>query len=139
MKYDADAEVISMNATLPDSSYAGWGWGSSMVNTEMVIFVANGDSSSATTYYSSDKSEPELQSSMQSCYTTSVTKKDDGNVEIMTTRPLDCGIANSYAVTLDTDLSLISAWDGSNAKMVYHGKNYLEFTQMFSSDGTCVS
>ena len=58
-------EQIVMNVTLPDSSYAGWGWGSSMTNTEMVIFSANGaDKSSATTYYSKEETKPENQASM---------------------------------------------------------------------------
>ena len=48
-----------MKATLSDSSYAGWGWGSSMFNTEMVVFSANGDSSSATTYYSTKEDMPD--------------------------------------------------------------------------------
>ena len=36
--YDTSREVVVMEATLPDGSYAGWGWGSSMTNTEMLIF-----------------------------------------------------------------------------------------------------
>ena len=39
-----------MQATLPDGSYAGWGWGPTMENTEMVIFSANGALSSVTAY-----------------------------------------------------------------------------------------
>ena len=31
-----------MVATLPDSSWAGWGWGPTMEDTEMIIFSANG-------------------------------------------------------------------------------------------------
>ena len=44
-------DVISMIATLPDQSVAGWGWGGSMTNTEMLIFSANGDKSDMETYY----------------------------------------------------------------------------------------
>ena len=50
--YDTGLEKVVVQATLPDSSYAGWGWGASMTNTEMLIFSANGASSSVTTYYS---------------------------------------------------------------------------------------
>ena len=49
-----------MNTTIPDSSYAGWGWGSSMTNTEMVIFSADGDKSQAKTYYSKTEDDPTL-------------------------------------------------------------------------------
>ena len=48
--YDEPNEKIVVQATLPDSSYAGWGWGSAMANTEMLIFSANGDTSSVTAY-----------------------------------------------------------------------------------------
>ena len=58
VKYDEASSNLVMNAVIPDGSYAGWGWGASMTNTEMVIFSANGDSSSASTYYSTGHSEP---------------------------------------------------------------------------------
>ena len=32
-----------MNVTIPYNTYAGWGWGSSMKDTEMVIFTAPAD------------------------------------------------------------------------------------------------
>ena len=41
-----------MSANVLAGSYAGFGWGASMVNTEMVIFSANGDSSAVQYYYS---------------------------------------------------------------------------------------
>jgi hypothetical protein len=41
-----------MSAKVLAGSYAGFGWGASMVNTEMVIFSANGDSSAVQYYYS---------------------------------------------------------------------------------------
>jgi len=50
--YDQTNELVNIEATLVDNSYAGWGWGASMTQTEMVIFSANADSSSALTYYS---------------------------------------------------------------------------------------
>jgi len=50
--YDTTTELVNIEATLVDQSYAGWGWGASMVATEMVIFSANADSSTALTYYS---------------------------------------------------------------------------------------
>ena len=40
--YDPASEQVFISVTLPDKSYAGWGWGSSMTNTEMIIFSADG-------------------------------------------------------------------------------------------------
>ena len=58
MFYDSENELMNMNCTIPDGSYAGWGWGPSMKGTEMIIFSANGDQSSALTYYSEGKETP---------------------------------------------------------------------------------
>ena len=41
--YDKRYEKVTVQAILPDSSYAGWGWGPTMKDTEMLIFSANGD------------------------------------------------------------------------------------------------
>ena len=43
--YDPDSEKVIMEATIPDGSYAAWGWGESMTNTEIVMFSGNGASS----------------------------------------------------------------------------------------------
>ena len=52
--YDPDTELVNMDTTLPQNSFLGWGWGATMVETEMLIFSANtdADTSYATTYYS---------------------------------------------------------------------------------------
>ena len=54
VNYDSTSEQMVMNATIPIGSYAALGWGASMVNTEMVLFSADTDStkSSVSTYYS---------------------------------------------------------------------------------------
>jgi len=96
--YNSKSEKVIMTATLPDSSYAGWGWGSSMTNTEMVIFSADGADSSATTYYSKGENDPTLQETLQSCYETSVKTKKNNFVEFTTKRPLDCNVEDSYVV-----------------------------------------
>ncbi len=124
-----------MAATLPTSSYAGWGWGASMIKTEMVIFSADGDSSVVNTYYSSGKQEPDAQPTLEPCYTWTKTVNADTTVTFAVTRPLDCGIENSYVVQLDTELSLISAWNPDSPTLSFHGENFSEFTQTLDSDG----
>ena len=58
-------------------------------------------------------------------------------MQFITTRPLDCSINGSYAVSLDTALNLIMAWNPSDPDMSYHENNILEFVQTFAADGTC--
>jgi len=121
--YDQTNELVNIEATLVDSSYAGWGWGSSMKETEMVIFSANADSSTALTYYSVQEGPPTLEPTLQSCYTTSYTVNTDGTIFFKATRPLDCGVTDSYVVKLDEELSLISAWNPTNPVLSYHKKD----------------
>ena len=40
--YDPDTELVTIEAVIPNGSFAGWGGGSSMTNTEMVIFQTDG-------------------------------------------------------------------------------------------------
>ena len=40
--YDPSNEKVIMSAVLNSGSYAGWGWGGNMKNTEMVIFSGSG-------------------------------------------------------------------------------------------------
>ena len=49
--YDQDSEQIVMKASIPSGSFAGFGWGKTMTNTEMVIFSTKGGSGAVTTYY----------------------------------------------------------------------------------------
>lgn len=57
--YDPTLEKIVIEAVLPDGSYAGWGWGDSMTETEMIIFSANGADTSAKPYYATTEATPQ--------------------------------------------------------------------------------
>jgi len=136
--YDAATELILMNCTIPYGSYAGWGWGLNMIQTEMVIFSAYGkDTSTVTTYYSTSKDDPDLDTTTQPCYTSTITDLGNNYAQFITTRPLDCGIPDSYVVKLDTELHLITGWNPDDPKLSYHENNVLEFVQLFAADGTC--
>ena len=58
-------------------------------------------------------------------------------MQLTATRPLDCGVADSYVVQLDKDLALITAWQTTTSAIAYHGTNRYSFTQALRSDGTC--
>ena len=89
---------MTVTAVIPDGSYAGWGWGGQMTDTEMIIFET-GDSAGVSFYYGVGDTRPEDKDSTYSpCYTTDFTK--DGSTYTMTaTRPLECtDIADSYVI-----------------------------------------
>lgn len=76
---------------------------------------------------------------MQPCYTTEINCKDNGFVEFMTQRPLDCNIDGSYVIELGKSLDLISAWNPDSSTFTFHGENFLIFQQIYNLDGTCTS
>jgi len=87
-----------MSAKVLEGSYAGLGWGATMVNTEMVIFSANGDSSEVQNYYATTYSTPTAYPTVDGCYTSSNEATSDGYIQFTVTRPLDCGIDNTYVI-----------------------------------------
>ena len=63
--YDTATQKVVVSAVLPDNSFAGFGWGSAMANTEMLIFSANSDASSVTAYKGgSGHSAPTVEASL---------------------------------------------------------------------------
>ena len=138
--YDAAADQVVFDANIKDGSFAGFGWGASMQDTEMVIFSANGDSSALETYYGIGTVTPELDHDMLECYDWSVTNNGD-KVNFLARRSLECDVhdktGGSYVVQLDTELDLISSWNPNKSTLSYHGKHKIEFKQTFKSDGTC--
>ena len=60
-----------MVATLKDGSYASWGWGASMTNTEMVLFSAEASKSGVKTYYGVGDYDPVEDFAYEACYDTS--------------------------------------------------------------------
>ena len=96
--YDFTTEMVTIEAVIPDGSYAGWGWGSSMTDTEMVIFET-GASAGVTFYDGTGETTPTEDTAMSPCYTTSFSL--DGTTYTMTaTRPLDCTsvIGDAYLI-----------------------------------------
>ena len=69
-----------MDAKVLAGSFAALGWGATMVNTEMIIFSANGASSAVQNYYSTEKSTPAAYPAVDSCYTSSIQETTDGYV-----------------------------------------------------------
>ena len=64
--YDPTDEMVVMSAVLNSGSYAGWGWGGNMKNTEMVIFSGDG---TASFVYGEGNQPPSDDSALAACYT----------------------------------------------------------------------
>ena len=89
----------------------------------MVIFIAKGDQSSFSYVYGIGNDDPEDNSDMGACYTTSIVTNASGTKTMTATRPLECpaGLTdpagNSYIVQLDKELSLCSGWSNKSGKL----------------------
>ena len=88
--YDPSSELVNLVATLKNGSYAGWGWGGSMTNTEMVIFSADASSSGVSFVYGIGDDTPENDDAYGACYDTKFVENGDGTVTLTATRPLEC-------------------------------------------------
>ena len=109
--YDEETQLVTFNVSVEDNSYVGFGWGSDMTDTEMISWVAKGDESSTTNYFAKEEGYPDPYSTIDPCYTNTWTVNSEaGTVDFVTTRPLDCGIADTYVVQLDVSMSLCAAW-----------------------------
>ena len=133
--YDPSSELVNLVATLNNGSFAGWGWGEDMTNTEMVIFSANGSQSAVSFVYGQGEQDPVDDAAFAACYSSSFVVHSDSTVTITTTRPLECsGITDpngdSYVVQLDTDMSLCMAWNPDSPELSYHNSNRSQFTFM---------
>ena len=136
--YNPTTGLINMDAKILAGTFAGWGWGESMTNTEMVIFSANGASSSVQHVFATGHSKPADYPIVNGCYTSSWAETSDGFVQFTVTRPLDCGIETTYVVQTGVAVSAISAWNPGSPQLSYHGSaNHIQFTQTFNTDGTC--
>jgi len=120
--YNSTTALLNIEAKIKAGTYAGWGWGSSMTNTEMVIFSANGAQSSVDNRYATAHATPADYPIVDGCYTSSWAETADGFVQFTVTRPLDCNIASTYVIPTDVAIPAISAWNPSSPLLSYHGK-----------------
>ena len=58
MWYDPSTELVYQTVELPETSYLGAGYGETMTNTDMIIWIANGDSSSWEQAFATGHAEP---------------------------------------------------------------------------------
>lgn len=124
--FDPATDLINMQATVPTGSYASWGWGHDMKDTEIVFFSADGKNSEVTFWWSKDDDTPDKDNTYAPCYDTSFTEDGD-MINFIATRPLDCQIKNTYVVQLDKNLELCVAWNPDDPSMSDHDDNTKKF------------
>jgi hypothetical protein len=127
----------------------GIGYGSSMYNTDEVLWAAGADASSSTVYDTYSTSDTRPTEDTTNLYTTATPVLTNGFIVFTSTRPLTppASDTNSFTITLGTSNDMIWAYndynsaDGYTTGVVYHGdnKSVPGWQMTVNSDGTVTS
>ena len=139
MTYDSSTKLVNYQVVVPDNSYLGLGYGTSMTDTDMVIFQANGESSMVEWAYSTGHSTPTPNTG--TCYTLesqSLNSTSD-RVTMEVSRPLECAGENSFVIPLGTSFDIVNAWLTTTYEVKFHGESNFKSgaTFLLNEDGTC--
>jgi len=94
--YDSATNSVVYDVCVNANTYLSIGYGSSMTNTDMVYWGANGASSQVLDLWSTGHSTPSTDN--PSAYTSTFTVNSDGSVQFKSTRPLNPGTNKAYVI-----------------------------------------
>ena len=119
-----------------DQSWVAIGYGSTMTNTDMVQWSANGASSSQADLYGTGDSYPNTDPN--NAYTTTFTVNPDSSVWFTSTRPLTppAGDTETYVIQLNTTTQMIAAYLTNTPALGYHGINRFDWQMTLYEDGS---
>ena len=121
--YDETDGLVHYEADVNDSSYLAIGYRSAMTNTNIVVWLANGDNSVQTNTYATGYALP---GDIPNIYTTTFEYDTvNGIVKFHSTRELDpAGVdSRNFVIELDTKIPLIYAWVEDTTFVKYHESN----------------
>ena len=126
--------TLTITATCKTGSWYALAFGTTMTNTDMLIFETNGGASISDRYATgqSTPSSSEAQSWTLSSSTTSGT-----NTVFTVTRALNTGESTDYAVTTGSTVAMAFAW--GSGSLAYHGVSNKGTTSMTVTTGGAVS
>lgn len=93
--YDTTNLVVQYDVIVMNNTYLAIGYGTSMTDTDMIYWGANGASSVQQNLWATGHSTPVEQTN---AYTTTFEVLDNDNVHFTSTRPLDPGLGANYYV-----------------------------------------
>lgn len=119
----------------PSTGWVGFGFGTSMTNTDMFVITASGSTGTITDRFSTGRSAPGLDTTNDYTMTT-VTSGSTNTYTV--TRNLNTGDSNDYIIR-DGDTNMIYSY-GTTAAMTYHGNgNYGSLKLTVSASSRSVS
>jgi len=120
--YDAASDRVVFDVTLQNNMWFAVGFGSSMVNTDIVAWSTYGVQSEQVDLYSRGNYFPGAD--RVNAYTTSIdVDAATGRVHFVSSRPMETGNANDFTFALYEKFDIIYAFDKSSHIMNYHGAN----------------
>ena len=87
--YDSSAEELVFTAVVQDQSYLAVGFGAGMVDTDMILWLADGDKSEVLDLWSLDYARPVIDDTDNNINT--IEDGENGTKVFTTRRPLDTG------------------------------------------------
>ena len=136
--YDSANNVVQYDAYVQPNSWIAIGYGSSMTNTDMVYWGANGNSSLQEDLYSTTESRPAIDTI--NSYTTNYVVEVDNSVHFTSTRSLDPNTSpEDYVIVLDEWQNMVCAWETTTYALGYHSSNRETWVMMLMSDGTSMA
>ena len=122
-----------MIANLPPNKYLGLGFGQDMINTDMILWQNYGASSLTSDLWSKFEDTPARDA--QQDVTSTFRVNADSSVTFRTTRLMDTGDSQDFAINTDTSMVFCYSESYGTSNFVQHS-NYGWLAIRFLSDGT---
>ena len=113
--------MVNYIADIPNKSYLGLGYGTSMINTDMYIWQENSSGNINYQAYTTRQETPVQYSG--DCYTLNSVVEDTSSVSFSLSRPLDCNLDKSYVIPLGESFDIVNAWLTDTEDVDYHGSS----------------
>lgn len=134
--YSPSTNSIVYDAFVTNGSFLGLGYGTSMVDTDMIIFESLLGSSTQLQCYSTAEQKP---TTVTNQYLTTIPVSNSTLTEFVSTRQINQAGNNTYQIPLNEPVNMVYAFNPANWQLSYHGSvNYGFFTiELDSMTGSC--
>jgi hypothetical protein len=137
--YISASSLIQYNVVVMPNTYLAIGYGTSMTNTDMAFWGANGTASVMYDMYSTGNKSPSIDS--VNSYNTTFDVLANEAVVFTSTRPLDpASSTETFVIPIGTPINMICAYSNTTSSLSYHGStNHFQWTLTFNSYGSATA
>jgi len=137
--YNSATSTVQYNAIVMPNTYLAIGYGTTMENTDMAFWGANGADSVMYDMYATGNKLPSIDT--VNSYTTTTQVLANGSVLFTSTRVLEpATYPETFVIQIGTPINMICAYLNTTSSLSYHGSsNKFQFTLTFNSDGSATA